>query len=295
VLIARKVVQIAGSSTSPLITSKVDDGFLFRTAPSDALQGKLLAKRAKDRGHTKVSIIHAPGAYGNGLASAFQTSFTGSGGTVPVKQEYTEKLTETDYNTMLNNLYASATPDAILLVGTVVDASNILKAYVNNHTAKTTYWYFTDSISVSELVAGVGANSFSFAHEGTKPGAPQNERYTVFSQAFTTEYGNAPGTFAVNAYDAMYLLALAIEAAGKADGPAIRDQMTAVSSGGTVFTPATLKEALSAARAAQDINYEGASGSVDFDTNGDVLGGYDIWQVKAGAVTVTESAVPAPQ
>ncbi|MHB8878495.1 MAG: ABC transporter substrate-binding protein, partial [Myxococcaceae bacterium] len=60
---AADMVQISASSTSPLLTTAADNGHLFRTCTSDALQGKLLAKRAKARGLTKVAVIHIPGAY----------------------------------------------------------------------------------------------------------------------------------------------------------------------------------------------------------------------------------------
>jgi branched-chain amino acid transport system substrate-binding protein len=298
ITVAAKMVQIAGSSTSPAISTKADDGYLFRTSPSDALQGKLLAKRAKDRGHTSVSIIHSPGAYGTGLAAAFKASFEAGGGTVLINHEFTEKQSESDYNTMLSNtVYAAGDPQAILLVGVVVDAANIMRAYVNNHIANGDFWYFSDSVSVSDFVAGVGASNFTFPHEGTKPGPPMNARFAAFQNAFNNKYGKMPETFSANAYDAMYLLALAIEAAGvePVTGTAIRDNMTAVSKDGTAYSPSDLTAMFAAAKAKDDINYEGASGNVDFDANGDVFGAYDIWNVQSGAITVTEAAIAAPQ
>src|SRR5688572_18045291 len=80
-----KVVQITGSSTSPAITTYADQGYLFRTCASDANQGKLAAQRAKDKGFTKVAIIHEPEAYGIGLAGTFEAAFKAGGGTITSK------------------------------------------------------------------------------------------------------------------------------------------------------------------------------------------------------------------
>ena len=89
----------------------------------------------------------------------------------------------------------------------------------------------------------------------------------------------------------VYLAALAMEESGSSEGPTIRDAMRSVSRTGTSFTAAQFKDAVAAIKSDQDIDYDGASGPVDFDSAGDVTAPYDIWQVKNGAVTIIENAI----
>lgn len=90
----------------------------------------------------------------------------------------------------------------------------------------------------------------------------------------------------------MCFVALAIQAAGSLDGPSIRDQMFSVSSGGMQYGPAQYVEAAAAARRGEDLDHQGASGDVDFDQNGDVQAGWDVWVVSDGQIISTETDVP---
>lgn len=296
VTIPAQVVQISGSSTSPAITALQDNGFVNRTCPSDALQGKLLAEQAHAKGFTKVSVMYTPGdAYAEGLANAFSDAFTGLGGTVNKVQVNTG---QTSYQAELTQAYAT-NPDGILLSVYPPEGTQVMKDYLSGFASThSTFWYFPDSLSDESFITGVGATNFAnIQHEGTAPGAPKGPRADAFNAAFTAKYGSAPhaDSFAANFYDAMYLAALATEAAGAANGPAIRDHLADVSkgkaAGAKVMGPADFKDAVAALHNGADINYEGASGSVDMDGNGDVVAPYDLWQVQNGAVTVTQSAV----
>jgi branched-chain amino acid transport system substrate-binding protein len=85
VSIPSQVPQISNASTSPLLTVlPADEGqdFLFRTCPSDALQGVIAGKLASDLGYTTVAVLYVNNAYGLGLATQFKESFEFRGGTV---------------------------------------------------------------------------------------------------------------------------------------------------------------------------------------------------------------------
>jgi ABC-type branched-subunit amino acid transport system substrate-binding protein len=102
-----------------------------------------------------------------------------------------------------------------------------------------------------------------------------------------------------NEYDAAVLVALAIQQAGGLNDPLkIRDAMFGVSRGVTsspaVFGPSQVAEALEAILQGQDINYNGASGHVDFTPSGDVVADFIVWQVNGGQF-VTHARIPAAQ
>src|SRR5690242_6479022 len=128
VTIGADTVLISGASTSPAISTLADNSTVWRTCPSDALQGHLLAERAKAKGFTSAAIIWIPGPYGQGLSDAFATNFTQMGGTVVFNQMYTEG--QQSYMSMLTSVYASTpAPDAVVLIAYPVDGAQIIKDY----------------------------------------------------------------------------------------------------------------------------------------------------------------------
>src|SRR5690606_36953230 len=78
------VPTISPSATSPALTTIDDRGYFFRTVPSDARQGEVLAEIVKERGLSNVAITYTNNDYGKGLADAFAGAFTGLGGTVAI-------------------------------------------------------------------------------------------------------------------------------------------------------------------------------------------------------------------
>lgn len=278
VTVPAKIPTIGLSSTSPAITSQMDDGYLFRTCPSDTVQGKLLAKRANEKGFKKVAIIHISGAYGEGLRDSFSSSFTALGGTVTSAHQLPDQIAE-HYVDMLTEIYKDS-PEAIVLIAYVDAAKPVLVDYVDQFASRDTFWFFTDGVKGPDFIPAVGASKFTFKHEGTGIAEPTSGGYVT---RYMARYGTAPspGDLIANAYDAMYLAALAIEAAGKSDSTLVKDKLTEVSKGGTPFGPEQYAAAIAAIKAGQDIDYQGVSGNVDFDANGDVDAPYLIWAARA--------------
>ena len=284
----RKVVQITGASTSPLLTTFEDDGYLYRTIASDTLQGNLLAKRALEKGFDSVAVIHIPGAYGEGLAQSFSDSFTAAGGSVSAKFAYTEGRPS---QSGLINQVMKTEPQAVLLVAYPADGAQIMLDWLDSAHVDDTFWFFTDALQGEGFVTAVGEGRFTFRHEGSGPGRPNSPRYEKFRSAFQARYGRDPGAYAANFYDAAFLAALGLQAAGTAEGSALKEHLSAVSVGGQSFGPDEFTAAIAALRGGADVNFEGASGPVDFDENGDVVASWDIWVVEGGDVRVTETAV----
>jgi ABC-type branched-subunit amino acid transport system substrate-binding protein len=124
---------------------------------------------------------------------------------------------------------------------------------------------------------------------GTNPDPnPPTTSYADFKNLYLSHFALEPGETdlpgkVANFYDAAILIALALERSGDpSNGVKVRDALVDVSRGGTVFGPAQVGHALAAIRAGKDIDYTGASGAVDFDERGDVLGDYIIWKVSGG-------------
>jgi len=280
------VVLMSAASTSPEITTLPDADFVFRTVPPDTQQARLLAERARAHGFSRVAVIYQPDEYGRGLGFEFAIDFIGSGGTITDIVAYTVNVPS--YATLLNRVFQKDF-DAILLVAQPHDGAQILKDYLAGFSTRRTFWFFTDSTEDPTFPEAVGASSFTFPHEGTGPGTAASDTFTTFEGAYMARFGIEPTRFAPNDYDAVYLLALAVEQAGRADGRAIRDHLREVANPpGMMFGPGQFGDAAAAIQAGAKIKYEGASGPVDLDENGDPFATYILWNVSGGAITVVE-------
>ncbi len=82
------VIQFSPANTSPDFTTYNDNGLYFRTAPSDLLQGKVLADLVIAEGAETAAVIYRQESYGEGLANSFQENFEGAGGVIPVFTAY---------------------------------------------------------------------------------------------------------------------------------------------------------------------------------------------------------------
>jgi ABC-type branched-subunit amino acid transport system substrate-binding protein len=125
---------------------------------------------------------------------------------------------------------------------------------------------------------------------GTAPGMAVGEAFFRFSSDFEAGYGELPKSpFIANAYDATAVVGLAIEAARVKSlaltSENIRNQLRAVANPPGAFVgPGEFVKAFELLKAGQKINYEGASGSVDFDKNGDVVAPIEIWRFNDGKI-----------
>jgi ABC-type branched-subunit amino acid transport system substrate-binding protein len=118
---------------------------------------------------------------------------------------------------------------------------------------------------------------------GTSPITGFGAVYATFEARYKARFFNqTPVQYTDNAYDAVYVIALAAQKAGAVDGASIKANLRSVATApGTVIKPGQWAQALTAIGAGQDINWEGAAGSEEFDANGDVKGSYEIWGVNS--------------
>ncbi|MEE8471042.1 MAG: amino acid ABC transporter substrate-binding protein, partial [Dehalococcoidia bacterium] len=120
-------------------------------------------------------------------------------------------------------------------------------------------------------------------------------------QAFLSAYESAfaelpPEPYIDTTYDAVVLIAQAAEKAGTTtDSAAIRDALRDVANPpGEVVGPGadSIKRAFELIAAGEDINYEGAGGSQDFDENGDVFTTIEIWKIEGGEIVSIRFELP---
>jgi len=278
------VPQISNASTAPAITTLDDDDFLFRTAPSDAGQGQVLADLVSDQGLSRVAVIYVNNDYGQGLNDAFTEGFEAIGGEVTGSAAY--EPNKASYRGELSDL-ASADPEALVMIA-YPDDGGLLILRQSLEEGFFDRFVFTDGMKTTQLLEDL--SQYMEGMWGTAPRAVESEAYELFAANYEAEYGELPPLpFIDSAYDAAMAMALAIEKAGSTDRTAVRDALRDVANPpGEVIRPGAFAKAKELIAAGSDINYEGASGSVDFDDNGDVPGTYEHWAIEEQEIVTVE-------
>ena len=262
------VVMVSPASTSPAITELNDKDLVFRTPPSDAFQGEMLAKLLIGKGIEDVAVTYVNNDYGKGLADAFTSAFENQGGMVTANQAHEDG--KADYRAELGSLAASGSQNLVVLAYADGSGQTILRqAYEGGNFVG---FVGADGMVGDRLVAAVGADVLD-GMIATKPGTPELPGADMFAKQAQEAGFDPTAVFAGQSYDAAFMLALAIEKMGenKREGlnKALRDVATAP---GEVIYPGEWEKAKRLLAEGKDINYEGATGSHEFDENGDVPG-----------------------
>ncbi|MGB3634064.1 MAG: ABC transporter substrate-binding protein [Rubrobacteraceae bacterium] len=266
------VVQISPASTSPDFTDYEDNGYFFRTVPSDNLQGEILSQVAQDEGFSTVNIIALNDDYGQGIADTFEQAFTDAGGEIGANVAYDPQGQSFDSEVQQAS---QGNPDAILLVAFPETGTSIIQAAQEQGLVGEVPFLFTDGLADPQFPQDAGVDLEG--EKGTRP-ASEGPGGEEFATAFQDEFGEEVSTFSANTYDAVMLAALAAAAGGDTDGQTIQENLESVSSGGEEVLPSDICSGLESAAGGDDVNYEGAAGSQDFDENGDVTSQYEFWQ-----------------
>ncbi len=294
IAVRSQVVMISPASTSPVFSDRARrgdfQGFWFRTAPPDTYQGEALARLAKTRGYQSVAILAVNNDYGNGLTNAFIPAFEALGGQVVNKANPTRYPPDSaTFDSVVGSAF-QANPDAVLVIAYPDTGSLILKtAYQQGLLGKATKLLVTDGLKDNKIADTVGktsqGNYIAAGIIGTAPSAG-GPALKNFQSLFTAKHQRQPAVYDPNTWDAAALLVLAAEAAKSTTGAAIKDAMRDVANApGETVTDVC--QGLSLIRAGKPINYQGASGRVDFNDLGDVTGSYDVWRVETnGALQV---------
>jgi len=295
VTLPNNVILISPASTNPLMTvlpADEDKDMLFRTCPSDALQGVVAGKLAASYNKT-VSILYVNNAYGQGLSEVFKESFAKYGGKVLAMVPHDEKASES-YTAELKKALAG-NPDRLLVYSYPEHAKVYLKEAVEFY--KYGRFLFCDGTKSEDLVKVLGAKRLE-GQKGTAPGTVGGQAFKKFNEFYKAEFGRLPPKpFITNAYDGTAIIGLAAYAAKVKGLPLtsknIRDHMRVVANPpGEVVIPGEFEKAFGLLKAGKAINYEGAAGSVDFDKHGDVVTPIEIWEYQDGKLVTLRTESP---
>jgi branched-chain amino acid transport system substrate-binding protein len=276
------VVQISPANTSPDFTDYEDDGYYFRTAPSDVLQGRILGNKIVNDGKTDVAILYMNDAYGTGLEENLKASLEEGGASV-VGEEIFEPAS-TDFTSAIQALLAS-NPDALVVIS--FDEIKTIAEQLAGQGFDFSKLYGVDGNYgvIGEADTNVDIAGAQF----TNPGVLATEDFQAKLQELVADQGSDPLTvfsYAAESYDATVLSALAALKGGATDGATIKDNLKDVSEGGDKCESFADCAKLLADDADADIDYDGVSGPISWDDNGDETEAFvSIFQYSAGNKT----------
>ncbi len=283
VTIPSQVVLVSPASTSPALTGLPDNDFVFRTVVSDAAQGAVLARLAREQGYQTAAAIYVNNAYGEGLASVFRLSFEAHGGkvTAMVPQDSGKSTYVAEVRRA-----TEGRPQVLLAISYPESAGVYLREALDGGFINK--FMFVDGTKNQDMFDRLGSDRFNGFY-GTAPGTPDSEAVGVFRKLYEDRFGQLPtNPFIGETFDAFVLLSLAIQKAGKYEGPAIRDALREVANPpGEKVGPGDMDRALALLRDGKDIDYEGVAGSQNIDARGDVSNTIEIWKIDGGKIKST--------
>jgi len=275
VAIPNGMVMISPSATSPGLTTMEDNGLFFRTSPSDAREGQVMAEILQERGVKSIALTYTNNDYGKGLADAIESSFKAVGGEVTIVAAHEDG--KADYSAEVGAL-ASAGGDLLVVAGYLDQGgAGIIKSALDAGAWET---FGLPGGMIGENLPNTIGPDLNGSY-GQIAGSQGNgiETFTKMAEADGFD-GTSP--YAPEAYDAAALFLMAMQAAGSMDPADYKGKILEVANApGEKIYPGELGKALELIKAGKDVDYVGAS-AVELIGPGESAGTYRMIEIKDG-------------
>ena len=275
VAVPNGIVMISPSATSPGLTTLDDKGLFFRTAPSDARGGQILADITKDRKIKSVAITYTNNDYGKGLADVYEAAVKAHGINVTTVAAHEDG--KADYSAEVSVL-AAAGGDAVAVIGYVDQGGKgIIQGSLDSGAFDT--FILSDGMIGDSLTDAFGKSlNKSF---GSLPGST-GKGANIFAKVAGGAGIDSSAPYTGESYDAAALIVLAIQAGNSADRGSIAKNVMSVANGpGKKIYPGELKKALDLLAKGKAVDYEGAT-AVNFTDVGEAFGSFLEKEIKGG-------------
>lgn len=295
-IVSSGTTQCSPSNTGSDLTEWEDEGLYFRTAPPDNLQAQALAKAVSDDGYTNVAIIAQNTDYGTGFVEFLDPALTDNG--AKIVENVTYEADGTSFDAEVETIVGSS-PDAVVLVGYPEDGGKVIAEMIKQGAGPSDVpLYVTDGLQSNELYQLVDESDPASTEgiRGTAASAAPEDGASFFPDAFAAFAPDVESPiYSAQAYDCVILFALAAEKA-QSDAPFdIAKEMINVSNGESDDAEkcSTYADCLALLKEDKDIDYDGASGALDFSEFGEPsAGSYDVYTFIAnGTYEVDEQVV----
>lgn len=263
--------SVVGAGT-PQISDRTHK-YIWRFASGDDLAGKAWGIYANNQGYETASVMYLDDPGGRGPKEAFVSAFEDLGGTIAAEVEMTPD--RSSYRQQLQNAF-DPNPDVTILAAGVPTGTTILKQWYQMGLEGR--WLLSENFVNPDVINELGSQVLNENVTGAAPGG-KGPGFDAFMQFHQDAIGDDPVAFSRNAWDSLLTPMFAIQKAGEVSGPAIANNMEAVANppGKEV---STYEEGMEALRNGEDINFQGAGSTVDFNEHGDVVTDFSFHQVQ---------------
>ena len=277
VAVPNGVPMISPSATSPGLTTAEDNGLFFRTAPSDARGGEVLADITADRGITSVAITYVNTDYGVGLADVYEAAAEARG--IEVTAKTAHEGDKADYSAEVGVLSAAG-GDALAVIGYLDQGGNqIIQGSLDSGAFDT--FVLSDGMIGDSLTDTFGSDlDGSF---GSMPGSlgAGAQKFKAYAEA----NGVNPSVYVGESYDAAALIVLAMALGGSDDSATVAANIMSIANGpGTKIYAGELAKGLELASAGFAVDYDGAT-DVNFTDVGEAFGAFIEKGIEGGVFT----------
>ncbi|MEK0154110.1 ABC transporter substrate-binding protein [Arthrobacter oryzae] len=272
VLSRARVAVISPANTAHGLTRYRSGGYYFRTSAADVAQAPVLVKLAKDAGARTIAILHEDGLYGKDVSVAVAAAAKAAGLGTVAEIGFTAGQAQ-----QAAAAAKAAGPDAVVLAARAGAQGAI--AELNNVGLAGSKLILSDG-AINQYGSALGSKALEGAR-GILPGVFPSAHFQ--GELVAVDPGLKDMTFAAETYDAVNLAAIAAAAAQDDAGSSIAAHLVAVSGQGgrgaaetdtaqtgTVLPCKSYKDCTDAIKAGNPANYDGESGPIGFDTNGDI-------------------------
>jgi len=299
--IERQALMMTYAATTPELTFLNDNDLIWRTCPSDNTMGKITAQFSYDSLEARrAAIFYRDDRFGKGLSEIIQKQFIEHGGYVSSNVSYPGDIVDLatyNFSYELNSLLREPV-DIIFLVAFTSEVAVLSNAIYNNklyqNLERKPFLFLNDGIIPEEVILN-GNPEMLPTIIGITSTNEGNPNYQTYKENFISRFGFAPATYSEQAYDAVYSIAYAMLRANSADPHNIKNYLREIS-GTNQFGDARNTEQIiinvdefdigkSIIEKGQLINYEGASGPINFDVNGDPLPKVILWGIRNNKFT----------
>lgn len=282
-IVGAGVLQCSASNTAPTFTDYDEGGLYFRTAPSDALQGPVLAEQIIGDGYSRVALMGRADDYGQGLVDATSAALTEAGADVVATVIF--DFDADSFSAEVEQVAASD-PDAVVVVS-FDEGIQIFQLLIEAGLGPQDIGVYGVDGNRDEEMAGSVDPGNPNVLDGLKGTAPDTQVDPDWRQRFDDFSGEQP-IFSAQAFDCVTLVALAAEAAGSTDPEAMAGAMVDLTTGDNDCTG--FAECRDLLEQGESINYQAASGFDQFTDAGEPNGGlYEIWEWQDGELVAIDS------
>ena len=246
------VLMISPSATSPALSTEPDNDLFFRTAPSDARQGEVIADLLMEKGLKSAALTHTNNDYGKGLAASIKKNYEAKGGTITITASHEDG--KGDYSSEVAAL-AQASGDILIVAGYLDQGGKgIIQASLDADAFSK--FFLPDGMIGDSLPKAIGPDLNGSI--GSVPGtdSPGAAKYSELAKAA----GFESGPYGPESYDAAALIMLAMEAAKSTDSNVFKNNVMDIANApGEKIYPGELGKALKLIKEGKEIDYVGAT------------------------------------